>query len=286
MKTTVILAALLALAVMPAVSQQTHLIYGGRSHAAGAHLIKPTPKLVNGYYNSDSVFAQIADGGGWITRVTVVNLSRITSAAFTLDFFSNTGGPQPFTWTTQDLTPGEGAYASLYGSIEPGGSRTFVTANVGTPDGTNEGYAEFVATSDQYTTSPNISGYAVFVNTANGNEATVPLEASNNGNQLIAWNETNGYGMGVAFVNVTGGPITANIYAFDESGTLQASVNDFSLPGGYHSAVDFTQLFPGHNLTGLNGTMFIEPSRQGLSVLGIQYTPAGGFTSVSALAEE
>lgn len=283
MRTTLL--AILALAAMPAFSQQVRQIHGGFHHAAGVMHVKPTPKLVNGEFNHDTVFAQVADGGGWTTTITVTNLSRSVASPFTLYFYSNTGAEQSFTWSGPDVTPG--TYSSIVGTLEPGGSFMFSTANVGTPDGTNEGYAEFVGTTDQYSTSASISGYAVFVNTANGNEATVPLEAWNQGNQLIAWNQTNGYGMGVAMVNTNPeSPISLSSYVYDDRGTLLGSYPaSLVICPRCHIALDFTGIFP-LNLDGLRGTVFFEPNITGLVVMGIQYTPSGGFTSVHALAEE
>ncbi|MBS1833782.1 MAG: hypothetical protein JST65_13775, partial [Acidobacteria bacterium] len=92
------------------------------------------------------ILAQIADGGGWRTTITLVNLDTVP-ASYTLRFYSNDGTlALPFEGET-------GRLESLSGTIPVGGSRTIVTT--GTTTTLSQGWAELTSTQ-------NVSGLGIF----------------------------------------------------------------------------------------------------------------------------
>ncbi len=91
-------------------------------------LNKPLVSLSTGL--GDTVLAQIADGGGWQTTITVLNL-RSTPTTFSIICYGDDGNPQSFSWA------GVGAHASLSGSLAGFGSSEVQTT--GTAAATSDG---------------------------------------------------------------------------------------------------------------------------------------------------
>jgi len=217
----------------------------------------------------DSVVTHIADGGGWKTTITVNNLSNTQAAAFTLNFYGDDGNPKVFSFV------GIGNQSAVTGALAPAASAVIKTAGAGAA---TQGWAMFDSS-----TSGQISGFAVFSNTINGNEAAVPFESWITDKQLLSFDNTAGFGMGVALVNAN--PLTSmNITAifYDLNGVILGT-DVFQMAALTHTAFIFSNqwLFT----AGKIGTVFFEPDQTGLAILGLRYTPTGAFTSVASLHE-
>jgi hypothetical protein len=241
--------ALLALAAMPAFSQRVY------------------PKIDSRVGFGDSVITHLADGGGWKTTITILNLSNTKAAAFTLNFYGDNGKPQSFSFV------GIGNRPMLTGALSPGGEVIIKTAGAASP---SSGWALFDSSS-----SDGISGFAVFSND-NGNEAAVPFESWLTDKQILSFDNTGGFGMGVSIVNTdsySNSTVTATFR--DESGTFLGR-GVFTMGPLTHSAFIFKDRWP--FTANRRGTVYFETALlTDIAVLGLRFTPAGAFTSVNAL---
>ncbi len=275
---------LLALVAIPAFSQQPEKSY--KAHGAVMHGVNPQPLLDNGAWNNDIVITHIADGAGWRSTIKLVNLSQVNAADFTVNLFGDDGSSVTFPFSGSDIAEGPGNYSSFSLSLPPGGSATFQTAGGST---LTEGYGLIGAAP-----SLNVSGYGIFTY-QNGSEAVVPFEAAfpTNPGQVLAFDNTGGYGIGAALVNLTmvngvGVPITVTAFFYDENGNAIGSPQHFSMTAHQHASFVFTDLWP--FTANQKGTVFFEftpntPGGSGLVVLGLRFTPNGTFTSIHALTE-
>ena len=236
--------------------------------AVSAYPQKAQPMINTSVGLGDAVITHVANGGGWKTTITVVNLSLSKASLFVLYFYGDDGLPIFFPFV------GLGRQAYLMGTLAPAGSAIFKTDGTGTA---NQGWGYF-----DFETSGNVSGFAVFSNT-NGNEAAVPFESDRTNKQLLSFDNTSGFGMGVALVNsssVSAMTITATFY--DENG-IQLGTDSFLMSPLNHSAFIFSSRWP--FTANRRGTVFLEPDNIGLAILGLRFTPAGAFTSVASFHE-
>ena len=249
MRTLLQLFILALAAMMPAFSQRVY------------------PKIDSRVGFGDSVITHVADGGGWKTTITIINLSSTKAAAFTLNFYGDNGKPESFSFV------GMGSHPVLTGGLSPGGEVVIKTAGTASA---MSGWALFDSSS-----SDGISGFAVFSND-NGNEAAVPFESWLTDKQILSFDNTGGFGMGVALVNAdsfSNATVTATFR--DERGTVFGQ-DTFTMEPLTHSAFIFKDRWP--FTANHRGTVYFEAaSFAGIAALGLRFTPAGAFTSVNAL---
>jgi hypothetical protein len=251
------LLAVLSLAVMPAFSQRVKP--------------KPRPEIESGAGIGENIITHVADGGGWKTVITVANLSQDKAAAFTLNFYGDDGNPKSFSFAGI----GTGSYVTA--TLPVAGSIVIQTTGAGA--GT-QGWAQF----DYSSTSDFVGGYAVFVN-SNGNEAAVPFESDIAGDEVLPFDNANGYGMGVALANSDFETVTVTATCRDENGNVLGT-DAFTMASMTHMSFIFSQRWP--FTANRKGTVYFKTtdgsgSAFGLAVLGLRFTPGGGFTSVASL---
>jgi hypothetical protein len=256
MKTTCALLAVVALAV-PAFSQHVKP--------------KPKPKIESGAGIGENIITHVADGGGWKTVITVANLSQDKAAAFTLNFYGDDGNSKSFSFE------GIGTGSFVTGTLPVAGSTVIQTTGAGA--GT-QGWAQF----DYSSTADFVGGYAVFVN-SDGNEATVPFESEIAGDEILPFDNANGYGMGVALANSHFETVTITATFRDGNGRVLGT-DTFTMASMTHTAFIFSQRWP--FTANKRGTAYFKTtdssgSAFGLAVLGLRFTPGGGFTSVASL---
>ncbi len=256
MKTTCALLAVLALTAMPAFSQRVNP--------------KPKPKIESGVGIGESIITHVADGGGWKTVITVVNLSQDKAAAFTLNFYGDDGNPKSFS------IAGSGVAFGVTGALPVAGSVVIQTTGA---EAAAQGWAQFDSSTSDF-----IGGYAVFVN-SNGNEAAVPFESAIAGDEVLPFDNTNGYGMGVALANSDFETVTVTATCRDENGNVLGT-DAFTMASMTHTSFIFSQRWP--FTANRKGTVYFKTtdsfgSAFGLAVLGLRFTPGGGFTSVASL---
>lgn len=276
MKSTALLV-MLALAAGSAYSQQISGSAPGKANRESTKgKRRAAPKIASQVGTGQNIITHIAIGEGWNTSITIINLSQTETAVFFLNFFADDGIIA--TVGFEGLVP-----ASLIAAqLNPGGSMVLQT-NASADSALFEGWAQFATG-----TSPYVAGFAVFSN-SDGNEAAVPLESDSAGNQILAFDNTNGFGMGVALVNSTDSPMTLKATFQDEGGNL-VGTDSFTLDAMNHTAFVFgTQWSFTQNL---KGTVYFEPTNangpaSGLAILGLRFTPTNdqgvsAYTSVTS----
>jgi len=259
--------ALLTLAAIPAFSQRP-IARNPRPIPLG----HPKPLLLSAVGIGNDIITHLADGGGWKTSITVINLSQAKSATFTLNFYGDNGAPLSFTFE------GSGNSSTVTGTLSSGGSKVFKTT--GTSAAIKQGWAQF----DYFATTDSVGGFAVFTN-SNGHEAAVPFESSIGENPILSFDNTNGLGMGVALANSDFSTVTINATFKDGNGSV-LGVRQFMMPPMTHTSFIFDQQWP--FTAGRQGTVMFEcsdvfgPNAFGVAILGLRFTPQGAFTSVAA----
>ena len=97
----------------------------------------------------------------------------------------------------------------------------------------------------------------------------------------LAFDNTNGFGMGVAIVNSDGFSHNITVTIRDENGNTIAT-EIFTMAGSTHSSFLLKDRWPGATAN-RRGTAYFMSDGRGLAVLGLRYNPQGAFTSVHSL---
>jgi hypothetical protein len=218
-------------------------------------------------YSEDVVMPHLADGDGWTTTITLVNLDS-TDAPFQLSFLDNNGHALtiPFLET--------GDESILSGTIPFRGTVTLHTT--GTSDPLKEGWA-FVSSNQL------IGGMAVFSFHRPGVldfESVVPFTSYLDLQQVLAFDHRDGFLTGLAMANFLASPITVRMQFVDENGVALFS-DTVNLPAGGHTSFLLSDRYP--QLEDKRGTIqFSEQSGlvEGLTVMGLRFTPDGPFTTI------
>jgi hypothetical protein len=217
--------------------------------------------------------AHVASGGGWQTIFTLVNTGAAPANA-TLNFFADDGGalslPLDFPQTGTAATE-----SSLSQAIPAGGTLIILT------QGPHSGNS--VTGSAQLTTNGNVSGFAIFQNTAAGQEAVVPLEIGSANSYTLAFDNTGSLATGIALSNGSGQAAVVPATLRDSTGATLATTT-IQLPASGHSSQMLTDLFPA--AANIRGTLeFNTPSGGQIAALGIRATPAGAFTTIPVMTK-
>jgi hypothetical protein len=264
--------ATLALAVIPAFAQN--------------HFNPRTPPNKPRMYSStglgDGVLPQIADGGGWQTMITIVNLRSTATTAY-VDCVGDKGTPQPFDWE------GMGSYPSLQGPIS--GYGTIELFTTGTSVSLTQGYC-LVSTTDA--PGNEVAAFAIYSYAPTGQQVSVPaspVALTNSHNSLmLAFDNTYGYAYGVALVDtntsVTGNTgDTVNWTVQDTDGNVTARGSFTIAPMG-HTAFVLSDAIPATvNARGTVTFTIVDTVPNSMTPgtlvgLGLRACPSGALTSV------
>lgn len=231
---------------------------------------KPEPRISSQVGTGENIITHLADGDGWKSTITIINLSQSKDAVYSLDFYGDGGNPQSFFFERL------GANSSVQGALNPGGSIVLQTTGAGS---LTEGWAQFDSSTSAY-----VSGFAVFSN-SNGNEAAVPFESVLATNQILSFDNTGGYGMGVALANSDFMTMIISATFRSEGGSVLGT-DTFKMNSMTHTAFIFADQWP--FTAGQKGIVYFEPTdsfgtASGLAILGLRYTPELAFTSVTSL---
>jgi hypothetical protein len=87
-----------------------------------------------------------------------------------------------------------------------------------------------------------VGGYAIFGN-SNGSEAAVPFESTIGENPVLPFDNTNGFGMGVALANSDFTAMTVNATFKDGNGNV-IGTSQFTMVPNTHTSFIFTDRWP------------------------------------------
>lgn len=147
---------------------------------AGERAMDIRPKSITSM--TRAVLSQLADGAGWMTSITLVNLEDSPSE-YQVDFYDDSGNPMKLDFST-------GSWSSISGTLAVNGS--VVLETTGNSSVLKQGYAIVNDT----ICCPRFGGHAVFRNHIAGrpdSEAVVPLSSYEwEGQYVLAFDNTNG----------------------------------------------------------------------------------------------
>ena len=230
----------------------------------------------------DAVLPQIADGGGWQTMITIINLRATDTTAYVI-CAGDDGSPQAFEWT------GMGTYATLQGPLAGNGSIEITTQ--GTAAITSQGYCLVTATEGS---GNDITAFAIYSYGPTGQQVSVPASPvglTNTRNSLIlAFDNTYGYSYGVALVDsntsVTGNPGDTVNYSVQDTEGAAVDRGSFTIVPMGHTTFMLADKIP--STANMRGTITFtivdtvpDPVAPGTLVgLGLRVCPWGALTSV------
>jgi hypothetical protein len=244
---------------------------------AGAFSTIPALAATSAGSASSGSMAQLAFAGGWTTAFTLVNTGTAPVQA-TLNFFDNNGNPLPVPL----VFPQSGATAASPAAtttltVNPGAGQLIQTAGLASQP-TETGWTQLVATG-------NLGGFAVFQQ-ANGSriqEAVVPLETLNPSAFVIWFDNTGGNATGIALANAVAQGANIPVVIRDDTGAILLSTTT-TLAADGHTSFDLASTYV--QTSGIRGTVeFDTPAGGQISVLGIEFSPAGAFTTIPALTK-
>ncbi|MBZ5636772.1 MAG: hypothetical protein LAO55_26910 [Acidobacteriia bacterium] len=222
---------------------------------------------VSGPNGAPRTISHIADGARFRTTFILLNTGS-TAANFTLDFWSDAGGP-----LTLDLGP-DGVIASLSDVIPPHGARFIRTA--GSTPGLNKGWA-------QLTAPPAVDGNSIFGLQTPGqgdSEAAVPLSPAGGTDLFLPFDDTPGFVTGVAFADPGQQAATVAGSFLDDSGTAIVDAHTVAVPAHGHNADVMPNFFPATQ--GKLGTAHFSA---GTNIFGLGIRANGrAFTTIEALS--
>ena len=216
------------------------------------------------------VIAQIADGGGWKTSVTLVNLQD-KAVAYKLNFWDSSGQPLVLPFA------GIGSRSTLEGTLPVAGSATIETA--GTSDTLREGWGELAAGQGS------IGGMAVFCQRIVGRpdfEAVVPLSSRYESRFVLPFDNTAGFTTSMAIVNASYYATAVVTAAFRTEGGQQIMLDQFTLGPQGHIAFSMRERYP--QMSGGRGVIEFSTPGLELSALGLRFNDFGAFTSFPTLS--
>lgn len=221
-------------------------------------------------FTGDIVLAQLANGEGWRTMVTLVNLENVPATA-TVWFVSDFGDPLSLPIV------GLGTYPGVSFTIPVNGSGTFETA--GGTGAVTQGWA-FIESNQRvgamaiFRWSHPVFGGPIY-------EAVVPAASPFDKRQVLPFDHTAGYRTGVAIANFSTSAITILATLRNEQGQVFGSAS-LTLGPARHGAWFFQEVFP--SSIGRRGTVEFTTGSTGMVPLGLRISASGIPTTLFPMA--
>lgn len=215
------------------------------------------------------VIPQIADGGGFRTRIDLFNDSAMP-ASVRIDLFRLASRAAR---STEPWFPAfQGAPSWQQFTLPAFGSVALET--LGLPAEADSGWARLQA-------PPSLRGFAVYRQRQSSGidqEASVPLLAERSSRFLLPFDQTAGQTAAVALANICNPAANLLAAAFDEAGAPIATAELGAWPALGHDTFVLPSILPA--TAGRRGLVEFVASRGCVAPIGLRFTPAGAFTSV------
>ena len=228
----------------------------------------PPPPILS----RSGVFSHIAAGTDWTTVITLVN-ETAKALPITVNLHNDDGSALalPITTTQESVTQTNTASA-VSATVNP--MATLLLSMSGTGP-TVVGWADVLSTGP-------IGGFAIFrqtPSTSQASEGTVSLLTQFPGTVTLPYDDTAGFIMGVALANLSS--VTADVTAtmWDDAGN-QLGTQTFTIAGNGHTSFVLPSQIP--ITAGKRGVVQFQTSN-GLTGLGLRFSPFGTFTSVPTI---
>ena len=99
----------------------------------------------------------------------------------------------------------------------------------------------------------------------------------------LPYDNSAGYVMGVALVNLAGAPANLTAKVLDEDGTI-IGTPQILIPANGHTSFVLTDAVA--VTAGKRGIIQLQSQSGGVSILGLRFSPAGPFTNVPVLSQQ
>ena len=217
------------------------------------------------------VISHIAAGGTWSTAITLVNSSP-QPVPLRVNFHGDDGSA----WNLPLVVAQQGSSqpvttAGLDGALNP---NTTMVISTGALPSLVAGWAEVLSPGP-------LGGYGIFRYTppaGPASECTVPLQTQSPSSVVMAYDNTTGLAMGVAFANPSASSTDITATIFDDNGS-QLGMQTFTLSGKGHTALNMPGQIP--LSAGKRGIAKFQSSGSGgIAILGLRFSSIGTFTSV------
>ena len=209
---------------------------------------------------------QIVDGAGWVTRISIINTDQVP-VTYTFHFWGDNGAAMPFPIVNQ--APGV-----LSGTLAPGAS--FFAQSAGTSTTLMQGQSE-IATSGQ------IGLTSIFqFNIGSPRDSQGSSIASVSGSSfLMPFDNTQNNVTAVAIANTNATQSLTVTMNYVTDGGAQ-STTSLVLPPHTHQAFVVTDKTQNPAVVGFRGAIQFSAPTPDIAVMGLEFTPAGAFTSLGA----
>jgi hypothetical protein len=218
-----------------------------------------------GQFNWTAMFPHFASGGGWNTRLILLN-AGVFPTIVRLNFFTDSGTPIALPLNLPQTTGTATLLAStLERALAVGATLVIDTAS--TDPVSQVGWVQVISIVDT------VAGYDDYrLGTDNGfREAFLPLQSTSANTILLPFDHTAGYGTGIAVVNTSTVSSTVGVTIRDDSGNLILTTTA-QVPIQGHTSFDLADTYP--VAAGIRGTIELDgPGSDGIGALGVRYGP-------------
>ena len=212
--------------------------------------------------------AHIASGGGWVTTITLINLSTASVTA-RIQFYDDNGSPLTLPLDYPQL--GLSVFRSSEDLTIAANGSVVIETGVAVPR-TLVGWADVQARGA-------VTGYAIFrFNSPAGalSEGTVPLDTAESLSMALPYDNTRGFQTGLALVNQSSTDSIFIATLYNDAGSELASFRG-GLSALGHGSFFVHEMFPASS----NRRGIIRLQSEGaFTALGLRFNPSGSFTSV------
>jgi hypothetical protein len=214
--------------------------------------------------NHRQIVSQIADGAGWRTGITLVNLDSVP-APYVLNFWASNGSPLPV--SIDGVT---GAAATISGTLPVNGVRTISTN--GAAQALSQGWAELIA-------DRKIDVLAVFRQRVPGRADQEAAVTATSGSKrfVLPFDNSDGFVTSAAVVNTNPSRTAEIAVTIRNEGGAPLATHRVTLPPRAHMAFALPTRFG--ETGGIRGGAEFEASIPDITGLGLRFHGEGAFTS-------
>ena len=213
-------------------------------------------------FNSQALFPHFASGGGWNTRLMLLNTSQSPIVA-RVSFFADAGTPIALPLNLPQTSGTAPVLASTLERTLAGGATLVIDTASADPLSQN-GWVQVLSTGT-------VAGYDNFrLSTENGfREVFLPLQSANANTLLLPFDHTAGYGTGIAIANSSTASGSIGVTIRDDSGNLILTTT-VQVPIQGHASFDLAGNYPA--AANIRGTIELAgPGSGGIGALGVRY---------------
>jgi hypothetical protein len=227
-------------------------------------------------FTSQALFPHFASGGGWNTRLILVNTGQSPVTA-RLNFFAEAGTLIALPLNLPQTTGTAPLLASTLERTVAGGA-TLVIDTASADPVSQTGWVQVLATGS-------VAGYDNFrLSTNNGfREVFLPLQAAGTNTLILPFDHTDAYGTGVALANTSTLSGSVGIIIRDDSGNLILT-DTIQVATGGHASFDLAAKYAA--TVGKRGTIELDgPGSGGIGALGVRYGANAEIAAVVPVAK-